>query len=79
VRELTRVRCTDPVPGKLGAEGRKFLMVSIIIGLVLFAAAIFEWVGHVSVIHAIAILTGLLGVVLVLYGVVAPVHWRRQL
>jgi hypothetical protein len=54
-------------------------MVSIIVGLVLFAAAIFEWVGHVSVIHAIALLTGLLGIVLVLYGVVAPAHWRRQL
>lgn len=52
-------------------------MVSIIIGLVLFGAAIFEWVGQVSVIHAIALLTGLLGVTLVLYGVVAPGHWRR--
>jgi Flp pilus assembly protein protease CpaA len=43
-------------------------MVSVIIGVVLVIVAVVLWVGHLSVEHALAILIGALGVLVLLYG-----------
>jgi hypothetical protein len=53
-------------------------MVAVIIGIVLIIAAVVMWVGHISVDHAIAILTGAIGVLMLLGGVVPGTYfWRR--
>jgi hypothetical protein len=44
-------------------------VLSVLIGVVIVIVAVVEWLAHVSVIHALAILTGLVGVSLILGGI----------
>ena len=44
-------------------------MVSLILGVIVIFIAAFEWVGHVSVIHALSILTVIAGVSIILGGI----------
>jgi nitrogen fixation-related uncharacterized protein len=44
-------------------------MLAVLIGLALVIVAVVEWLGHVTVIHAVAILTLVIGVSLVLGAV----------
>ncbi len=43
-------------------------MLSVIIGIALVIVAVVLWLGHISVEHALAILIGLIGVLVLLYG-----------
>jgi phage terminase large subunit-like protein len=43
-------------------------MLSVLIGIVVVIVAVVEWFGHITVIHALAILTGLVGLSIVLAG-----------
>ena len=38
-------------------------MLSVLISIVVIVIAVIEWFGHITVIHALAILTGLVGLV----------------
>jgi hypothetical protein len=51
-------------------------MVSILAGIVLVIIACVLWFGHIPVTHALALLIGIIGVLVALYGVV-PDHWRH--
>ncbi len=51
-------------------------MLSILIGIALVIVAVVEWLGHVTDIHGIAILTGVVGIAIALYGAV-PAKWTR--
>ena len=44
-------------------------MLSVLIGIVVIIAAVVEWLGHITVIHALAILTGLVGIMILLGGI----------
>lgn len=50
-------------------------MFALILGIVVIIIAVFEWVGHVSIDHALAILTGLIGI-MILLGAVGD-RWPR--
>lgn len=52
-------------------------MASVIAGIVLVIAAVILWLGHLTVDHALAILIGVIGVLILLFGVV-PVTWVRR-
>jgi len=45
-------------------------MVSVIIGIVLVIVAVITWVGKLTPDHAIAILTGAIGVLVLLGGII---------
>lgn len=51
-------------------------MLSILVGIAIIIVAVVEWFAHISVIHAIAILTGIVGLIIALYGAV-PVQYTR--
>jgi hypothetical protein len=53
-------------------------MAAVILGLVLIIAAVVAWVGHLSTVHAVAILLGAVGVLLVLYWAVPGRHWEHR-
>jgi hypothetical protein len=53
-------------------------MASVIAGIVLVIVAVVLWVGHLSVDHALAILIGIVGVLILLFGVVPVTYFRRQ-
>ena len=43
-------------------------MLSVLIGVIVIVISVIEWFGHITVIHALAILTGILGVFIILGG-----------
>jgi hypothetical protein len=53
-------------------------MLAVIIGIILIIVAVFMWVGHITPEHAIAILTGAIGVLILLGGVVPWENFRRR-
>jgi hypothetical protein len=42
-------------------------MIALVIGIVLIIAAVFEWLGHLTTGHAVALLLGAAGILLVAY------------
>lgn len=52
-------------------------MFSVLIGVVLVIAAVLLWLGSLSVAHALAILIGLVGVLVLLYGLGDRVRYTR--
>jgi hypothetical protein len=44
-------------------------MLSVLIGIIVIIIAVVEWLGHITVIHALAILTGLVGIMILLGGI----------
>jgi Flp pilus assembly protein TadB len=52
-------------------------MFSVLIGIALVIVAVVLWLGHVSVGHALAILIGLAGVLVLLYGFGDRVKYTR--
>jgi hypothetical protein len=52
-------------------------MVSVIIGIVLVVVAVVLWLGHISAGHALAILIGAAGVLMLLWGFVPGTYMRR--
>jgi hypothetical protein len=53
-------------------------MISIIIGIVLVIIAVLMWVGHIPVEHALALLTGAIGVLILLGGFLPGSYFRRD-
>jgi hypothetical protein len=54
-------------------------VIAVLIGIILIIVAVVEWLGHLSTSHAVAILIGLLGVLLVLWWAApAPAFARRR-
>jgi uncharacterized membrane protein len=51
-------------------------MVSVLVGVLMIILAVVLWVGHISLAHAVAIMIGLIGLLVLLYGVV-PVQYTR--
>jgi spore maturation protein SpmA len=51
-------------------------MVSVIVGVLMIILAVILWVGHISLPHAVAIMIGLIGLLVLLFGVV-PVAYTR--
>jgi hypothetical protein len=49
-------------------------MIAIIGGIVLIITAVIVWVGNISLDHALAIFMGIIGLLILLYGV-APRYW----
>ncbi len=54
-------------------------MASVIIGIFLVIVSVVTWLGHVTTAHAIAILLGAIGVLLIIGGVVPVRYFRREL
>lgn len=54
-------------------------MASVIIGIFLVIVSVVTWLGHVTPAHAIAILLGAIGVLLIIGGVVPVRYFRREL
>jgi len=52
-------------------------MFSVLIGIVLVIVAVVLWLGGMTVTHALAILIGLLGVLVLLYGFGERVKYTR--
>lgn len=52
-------------------------MFSVLIGIALVIVAVVLWLGNISVAHALAILTGLLGALVLLYGFGDRVKYAR--
>jgi hypothetical protein len=52
-------------------------MFSVLIGIALVIVAVVLWLGTVSVAHALAILIGLIGVLVLLYGFGDRVKYTR--
>jgi hypothetical protein len=52
-------------------------MLSVLIGIALVIVAAVLWLGNISVTHALAILTGLAGILIVLYGFGDRVKYTR--
>ena len=52
-------------------------MVSVIVGIILVVVAVVLWLGHISTEHALAILIGALGVLILLWGFVPGTYMRR--
>lgn len=53
-------------------------MASIIIGIILVIIGILTWTGTMTVAHALAAFIGLMGVLILLYGVAPVAYIRRQ-
>jgi uncharacterized membrane protein len=51
-------------------------MFSILAGIFLVILACVLWFGHISLEHSMAIVIGIIGVIIALYGVV-PDSWRH--
>jgi hypothetical protein len=52
-------------------------MFSVLIGIVMVIAAVLLWLGNISVAHALALLIGLVGVLVLLYGFGDRVKYTR--
>jgi hypothetical protein len=52
-------------------------MFSVLIGIALVIVAVVLWLGNISVPHALAILTGLIGVLVLLYGLGDRMRYTR--
>lgn len=52
-------------------------MLSVLIGVALVIVAVVLWLGGVSVAHALAILIGLIGILVLLYGFGDRVRYTR--
>lgn len=52
-------------------------MLSVLIGVVLVIVAVVLWLGNMTVAHALAILIGLVGVLVLLYGFGDRVKYTR--
>lgn len=53
-------------------------MIAAIIGIILIVVAVITWVGHVTLAHAVALLIGAIGALILLGGVVPWDYFRRQ-
>ena len=53
-------------------------MTALLIGIILIIAAVVEWLGHLSTSHAVALLIGALGVLLVAYWGLPPTAYARR-
>ncbi len=53
-------------------------MIAALIGLALVVVAVVLWVGGLTVAHAVAILIGAIGVLLVLYWAAPTAVWVRR-
>lgn len=52
-------------------------MFSVLIGIALVIVAVVLWLGSITVLHALAILIGLIGVLVLLYGFGDRVKYTR--
>lgn len=52
-------------------------MLAVLIGIALIIVAVVLWVGGLSVVHALAILIGAIGVLLVAYWALPTAYSRR--
>jgi hypothetical protein len=52
-------------------------MFSVLIGVIMVIAAVVLWLGHMTVAHALALLIGLIGVLVLLYGFGDRVKYTR--
>jgi hypothetical protein len=52
-------------------------MLAVIAGLVLVLTAVLLWTGTLTLVHALAIFIGVIGVLLALYYAVPVRAWRR--
>lgn len=52
-------------------------MVSVLIGIVMVIVAVLLWLGNISVGHALALLIGLVGVLVLLWGFGDRVKYTR--
>lgn len=52
-------------------------MFSVLIGIVMVITAVLLWLGSLTVAHALAILIGLVGVLVLLYGLGDRVRYTR--
>lgn len=52
-------------------------MVSVLIGIVMVIVAVLLWLGNISVAHALALLIGLVGVLVLLWGFGDRVKYTR--
>jgi hypothetical protein len=53
-------------------------MIAVLIGIALIIVAVIEWLGNLSITHAIAILTGVAGILLVLYWALPASAYARR-
>lgn len=51
-------------------------MLSVIIGIAVVIFAVFEWTGHIPVSHALAVIIGILGVLIILGALGDRFHTR---
>ena len=51
-------------------------MLSVLIGVIVVVVAVIEWFGHIPVNHALAIILGILGVMIILGGFGDRYHTR---
>jgi len=51
-------------------------MLSVLVGIIVIVVAVFEWSGHITVSHALAIIIGILGVFIILGGLGDRYHTR---
>jgi hypothetical protein len=51
---------------------------SVIAGIVLVIVAVILWLGHITTDHALAILIGVIGVLIILSGFVPGHYFRRD-
>jgi hypothetical protein len=56
-------------PGTCLAREREVSMLSVLIGIIVVIVAVVEWFGHITIIHALAILTLIVGISILLTGV----------
>ncbi|HET9971346.1 MAG TPA: hypothetical protein VFQ68_24135 [Streptosporangiaceae bacterium] len=47
---------------------RNYWVWSVVLGIIIVIVAVVEWFGHITVIHALAILTGIVGLSVALGG-----------
>jgi hypothetical protein len=53
-------------------------MVSVVVGIVLVIVAVVLWLGHISLEHALALLIGAAGVLVLLGGFLPGRYLRRE-
>ena len=51
-------------------------MLSVLVGVAVIIVAVVEWFGHITIAHAVAILTGLVGLSILLNGLGDRYHTR---
>lgn len=52
-------------------------MISVLIGIVVIIIAVLEWVGHIPVNHALALIIGIIGVSIILGGLAGDRYHTR--